>query len=238
MQRISAQAASEKWGISLRRVQDLCRQGRIPGAERFGKNWMVPADAGRPADGRRKEYREAKAEFVPMPRRSPMLSMTDLYQTPGTADRVSRSLRGNPLAMELFDAGIAYSRGEIGRVYDYAQDFLSNHTGFYAVTGAGFLLALCAIWRGDLQMWNEAKHHIASAPCRSDTDRKFCPWCWQRRTARCLNTGASRNGLNGGALTICHRSHTLWRRCIMPDYYIWWLTVLPQKPTRWMVFRG
>lgn len=173
MQRISAQAASEKWGISLRRVQDLCRQGRIPGAERFGKNWMVPADAGRPADGRRKEYREAKAEFVPMPRRSPMLSMTDLYQTPGTADRVSRSLRGNPLAMELFEAGIAYSRGEIGRVYDYAQDFLSNHTGFYAVTGAGFLLALCAIWRGDLQMWNEAKHHIASAPCRSDTDREI-----------------------------------------------------------------
>ena len=173
MQRITAQLASEKWGISLRRVQDLCRQGRIPGAERFGKNWMVPADAGRPLDGRRREYREAKAEFVPMPRRSPMLSMTDLYQTPGAADKVSRSLRSNPLAMELFDAGIAYSRGEIGQVYEYAQRFLSNHTGFYAVTGAGFLLALCAIWRGDLKMWNEAKHHIASAPCRSGTDREI-----------------------------------------------------------------
>ncbi len=172
MQRVTAQQASEKWGISLRRVQDLCRQGKIPGAERFGKNWMIPADAGRPIDGRRREVREAKAEFIPLPRRSPMLSMTDLYHTPGTADKASRSLSSNPLAMELFDAGIAYSRGQIDKVYAYAQHFLDNHTGFYAVTGAGFLLALCAIWRGDLQMWNDAKHHIISAPCRSDTDRE------------------------------------------------------------------
>lgn len=172
MQRITAQQASEKWGISLRRVQDLCRQGRIPGAEQFGKNWMIPADAGRPLDGRRREVREAKAEFIPLPRRSPMLSMTDLYNTPGTADKISRSLSSNVLAMELFDAGIAYSRGQIDKVYDYARHFLDNHTGLYAVTGAGFLLALCAIWRGDIQMWNDAKHHIATAPCRSDTDRE------------------------------------------------------------------
>ena len=172
MQRITAQQASEKWGISLRRVQDLCRQGRIPGAERFGKNWMIPVDVGRPLDGRRRELREAKAEFVPMPRRSPMLSMTDLYHTPGTADRVYRSLAGNLLAQELFDAGIAYSRGEIDKVYRDARHFLDNHSGLYAVAGAGFLLALCAIWRGDIQMWNDAKHHIATAPCRSDTDRE------------------------------------------------------------------
>ena len=101
-----------------------------------------------------------------------MLSMTDLYHTPGTADKASRNLGSNPLAMELFDAGIAYSRGQIDKVYAYAQHFLDNHTGFFAVTGAGFLLALCAIWRGDLQMWNDAKHHIISAPCRSDTDRE------------------------------------------------------------------
>lgn len=172
MQRITAQQASEKWGISLRRVQDLCRQGRIPGAEQFGKNWMIPVDVGRPLDGRRKEIRESKNEFIPLPRRSPMLSMTDLYHTPGTAERVSRSLAGNLLAQELFDAGIAYSRGEIDKVYTYARHFLDNHTGLYAVTGAGFLLALCAIWRGDMKMWNDAKHHIATAPCRSDTDRE------------------------------------------------------------------
>lgn len=172
MQRITAHQAAEKWGISLRRVQDLCRQGRIHGAEQFGKNWMIPADAGRPLDGRRREIREAKAEFTPMPRRSPMLSMTDLYQIPGSADRVSRSLAGNLLAQELFDAGIAYSRGEIDKVYTYARHFLDNHTGLYAVTGAGFLLALCAIWRGDMEMWHDAQHHIASAPCRSDTDRE------------------------------------------------------------------
>ena len=33
------------------------------------------------------------------------------------------------------------------------------------------LLALCATWRGDIEMWNEAKKHICEAPCNSDSDR-------------------------------------------------------------------
>lgn len=171
MQRITAQHASEKWGISLRRVQDLCRSGKIPGAERFGTHWMLPADAVRPVDGRRKESREEAGQTLLMPRRSPMLSMTDLYHTPGCADKVSRSLK-DPQARALFDAGVAYARGEIDVVYDYAQYFLSKHTGVFAVSGATMLLCLCAIWRGDIHMWNEAKRHISEAPCRNDTDRE------------------------------------------------------------------
>jgi DNA-binding CsgD family transcriptional regulator len=33
------------------------------------------------------------------------------------------------------------------------------------------LLALCAIWRGDLALWRQAKIHIAEAPAASDQDR-------------------------------------------------------------------
>ena len=171
MQRITAQQASEKWDISLRRVQDLCRAGKIPGAERFGTHWMLPADAVRPVDGRRKESRESAGQILMLPRRSPMLSMTDLYHTPGCADKASRTLK-DPQARALFDANIAYARGEIDVVYDYAQYFLSKHTGIYAVGGATMLLCLCAIWRGDIQMWQEAKRHIAEAPCRNDLDRE------------------------------------------------------------------
>lgn len=170
--RITAAQAAEKWGISVRRVQDLCRMGKIPGAERFGTHWMLPADAVRPTDGRRKEAKSARSKPLRMPRRSPMLSMTDLYSTPGTADKVSRSLRADPQAQALFDAGIAYARGEIDKVYDYARYFLSQHTGVYAMAGATMLLSLCAIWRGDMVLWNEAKHHIAEAPCRNETDRE------------------------------------------------------------------
>ena len=61
----------------------------------------------------------------------------------------------------------------MNRVYDRARYFLSAHSGFYAVLGGGMLLALCAIWRGDLALWNEAKRHIFEAPCHTDAEREI-----------------------------------------------------------------
>ena len=167
MKHMTVAQAAERWDISERRVQDLCRRGKIHGAERFGTHWMLPIDAVRPVDGRRKEVRQGPVETLRMPRRSPMLSMTDLYNTPGTADQVARSL-SDPQARTLFEAGIAYSRGRIDEVYEHASYFLHQHTGIFAVAGAGMLLCLCAIWRGDVALWNQAKKHIAEAPCANE----------------------------------------------------------------------
>lgn len=41
MEYITANEAAEKWGISGRRVQLLCKQGRIRGARRFGWAWVI-----------------------------------------------------------------------------------------------------------------------------------------------------------------------------------------------------
>ena len=57
---ITAQQAAEKWGISDRRVRLLCTEGRIPGAFKDGKSYMIPADAEKPADAREKKP-EAKS---------------------------------------------------------------------------------------------------------------------------------------------------------------------------------
>ena len=43
------------WGISDRRVRVLCGEGKIPGVYKDGKLYMIPADAIKPADGRKKE---------------------------------------------------------------------------------------------------------------------------------------------------------------------------------------
>ena len=43
-----------RWGLTVRQVQHLCSTGKIPGAVRFGRAWAVPADAEKPADGRKK----------------------------------------------------------------------------------------------------------------------------------------------------------------------------------------
>lgn len=43
---------AEKWGITPRRIQILCSQGKIPGAVKFGRDWAIPSNAERPNDGR------------------------------------------------------------------------------------------------------------------------------------------------------------------------------------------
>ncbi len=51
---ISVKEAAEKWQISERRIQKLCENGRIEGVKRFGHSWMIPADAKKPCDLRKR----------------------------------------------------------------------------------------------------------------------------------------------------------------------------------------
>ena len=51
---ITAKQASEKWGISDRRIRILCSEGKVPGAYQEGRSWKIPADAKKPLDGRYK----------------------------------------------------------------------------------------------------------------------------------------------------------------------------------------
>ena len=52
---ITASAAAEIWSISPRRVRVLASEGRIPGATKIGRDWMIPADAAKPTDPRIKK---------------------------------------------------------------------------------------------------------------------------------------------------------------------------------------
>ena len=171
MDYISIDEAAKKWGLSKRFVQVLCANGRIEGATRLGRAWMIPHNAKKPIDGRTKAARSKRDADMPLPRKTPFLYMTDLYNTPGTADDVGESLAFNHEARVLFEAEVAYSRGDIDRVYDIANYLLHKHSGFYAIQSAGMLLAQCAIWKGDINMWRKAKVHIAEAPAKNDNDR-------------------------------------------------------------------
>lgn len=41
MNYMNAKEAADKWGLSVRRVQVLCEQGRIDGVERLGNVWLM-----------------------------------------------------------------------------------------------------------------------------------------------------------------------------------------------------
>ena len=51
---MTTKEASARWGISPRRINILCKEERISGVYKEGKQWYIPDDAQKPEDNRRK----------------------------------------------------------------------------------------------------------------------------------------------------------------------------------------
>ena len=51
---LSVAEVAEKWGITRKRIQVLCNNGRIDGAQRVGNAWMIPETSVKPSDARKK----------------------------------------------------------------------------------------------------------------------------------------------------------------------------------------
>lgn len=62
MEYASARETAAEWGVSERRVQRLCAEGRIPGARKVSGSWIVPADAEKPADPRKRADARSRAD--------------------------------------------------------------------------------------------------------------------------------------------------------------------------------
>lgn len=62
MEYLSITQTSEKWGITKRRIQVLCIQGRIPGAVKIGSYWAIPENAEKPKDERVKSGKYIKSK--------------------------------------------------------------------------------------------------------------------------------------------------------------------------------
>ena len=51
---ITVQEAAEKWGVTPRQVQILCKTDRIPGATGLSRIWIIPENAAKPTNEKRK----------------------------------------------------------------------------------------------------------------------------------------------------------------------------------------
>lgn len=49
---MTVQEAAIRWGVTERQVQMLCKNEKILGVSRVGRNWIIPIDAEKPKDGR------------------------------------------------------------------------------------------------------------------------------------------------------------------------------------------
>lgn len=62
MEYLSIKQTSEKWSLSVRRINVLCSEGRIPGATKIGSYWAIPSDAEKAKDERIKNGKYIKKE--------------------------------------------------------------------------------------------------------------------------------------------------------------------------------
>ena len=62
MDYMTLKEASKIWGATPRWINYYCSAGRIPGAEKMGTIWLIPKNAKKPLDGRRKSARQSGGE--------------------------------------------------------------------------------------------------------------------------------------------------------------------------------
>ena len=63
METISVKEAASRWNLAVRTVPGMCREGKIPGAFRNGRDWKIPVNAERPTDKRIKN----REKRLPLP---------------------------------------------------------------------------------------------------------------------------------------------------------------------------
>ena len=49
---MTCQKKALEWGLSVRTLNNLCKQGKVPGAVKVNNRWQIPDDAKKPDDGR------------------------------------------------------------------------------------------------------------------------------------------------------------------------------------------
>ncbi len=61
MEYMTIKETSKKWGLSERRIQEICVLNKVPGAVKFGREWAIPKDAQKPIDKRVKSGKYIKS---------------------------------------------------------------------------------------------------------------------------------------------------------------------------------
>lgn len=52
---MTVQEAAKLWGVSERQIQKLCKANRIEGVVHLSRVWLIPKEAKKPLDTRKKE---------------------------------------------------------------------------------------------------------------------------------------------------------------------------------------
>jgi len=153
MEYISASEASEKWGVSLRQVQRLLADNRIPRAKKYGRSWMIPYDAGKPADPRRERKLPNKSLSAEL---SYIIASTTIPAPGNNPDSILDVIDDEMLRLQ-YEGELAYLRGDFKR---------TMHCFYKASQNEASKLRACpvaiaaAISMGDYHFYKEVETYL------------------------------------------------------------------------------
>lgn len=156
MDYITAKEASEKWNVSRRAIAYHLKNGRIPGAVKKGKLWLIPEDAEQPADNRRKPVvkPEASSELLrDFNRLIAAASKPCLSQTPFS---ILESIK-DERATRMYEADFAYLKGDFQKVMSCYQKSTGDEAALLRICP---IAIAAAISLGDYYTYAEIESHL------------------------------------------------------------------------------
>jgi len=172
MNYLTCKQMAEVWACTPRRVQDLCKKGAIVGAVRHGREWLIPPNTPKPADGRKADSPPPAchtiADFM-----DPFLS----YTRPGQLQDLLDRLDDSP-AHDLFRAQIHAYRGEIEQALSLLLAHKQDHLALSLRGVLSTTLCLCAIATGNTKLWQDTAQYLSRTP-RADVKNRALLDFWQ-----------------------------------------------------------
>ena len=161
--------AAKAWGITDRRVNELCKSGRIPGAIKEGKQWFIPDNTLKPADKREKrnsqsgsstavrkplpigvsDYRDACSNYYYVDKT--MLIKDFLDELPKVSLFTRPRRFGKTLNMDMLRTFFEKTEEDTSRYFRdkkiwYCGESYRRHQGKYPVIFLSFKDVKCSSW--------------------------------------------------------------------------------------------
>lgn len=158
---LTIKQASKKWNLPERRISACCRDGKIIGARKTGKSWLIPENAEKPRDGRFKN--EIAAEIV---ERGTIAKYTEKGAAENAYNAFSKKYGRKPTNVVFTPYRIcpigAHSDHNLGKITGFAID-----KGIYIAYGPK---QNGIIEISSLQFPKRAQWHIMNTPSTKEND--------------------------------------------------------------------
>lgn len=131
---LSIREVAEKWGVSERRVNQYCAEGRIPGAQRFGTSWAIPETASKPGDPRRDKKHESTKELEKaMELCASFMPLMSTSFAPGKCMKTIENIPDGP-KKEIALAEYYYFSGQADKAMEMAELYLTYDEAPYRLS--------------------------------------------------------------------------------------------------------